>query len=205
MKTIRAIIFDCDGVMFETSEANRAYYNHILSHFNMPSLTQEQFVYAHQHTADEVLQMLFKDEKQLEAARDFRRQMSYAMFIPHMIIEPFLKPLLNRLRPRYKTAVATNRSDTMGRVLKDFGLDGLFDMVVTSLDVVNPKPHPEPLLKILQRFQIEPEEALYVGDSPVDELAAKGAGVPLVAYSNPDLSAAYHISDLREIEHILER
>lgn len=205
MKTIRAIIFDCDGVMFETSEANRAYYNHILSHFNMPSLTQEQFVYAHQHTADEVLQMLFKDETQLEAARNFRRQMSYAMFIPHMIIEPFLKPLLNRLRPQYKTAVATNRSDTMGRVLKDFGLDGLFDMVVTSLDVVNPKPHPEPLLKILQSFQIKPEQALYVGDSPVDELAAKGAGVPLVAYSNPALAAEYHISDLREIERILEQ
>lgn len=205
MKTIRAIIFDCDGVMFETSGANRAYYNHILSHFNMPMLTQEQFVYAHQHTADEVLQMLFRDEKPLEAAREFRRQMSYAMFIPHMIIEPFLKPLLNRLRPRYKTAVATNRSDTMGKVMKDFELEDLFDMVVTSLDVVNPKPHPEPLLKILESFQIEPEQALYVGDSPVDEIAAKGAGIPLVAYGNPGLAAKHHISDLREIENILER
>ncbi|HAO22016.1 MAG TPA: beta-phosphoglucomutase, partial [Desulfobacteraceae bacterium] len=72
MKDIRVVIFDCDGVMFETSEANRAYYNHILSHFNMPKLTPEQFVYAHQHTADEVLILLFKDDAQLAAARAFR-------------------------------------------------------------------------------------------------------------------------------------
>lgn len=205
MNKFQTIIFDCDGVMFETKEANRAYYNHILSNFKMPFLTQEQFVYAHQHTADEVLQLLFKDEKSLESARAFRSQMSYAMFIPHMQIEPYLKPLLNHLRPRYKTAVATNRSDTMGRVLKDFELDGLFDMVVTSLDVKNPKPHPESLLKILQHFNIKAEQALYIGDSQVDEAAAKAAGIPLAAYDNPALSAKFYISNLKDIESILEK
>lgn len=205
MKDIRVVIFDCDGVMFETSEANRAYYNHILSHFNMPKLTPEQFVYAHQHTADEVLILLFKDEAQLAAARAFRSQMSYGMFIPYMIIEPSLKPLLEWLKPRYKTAVATNRSDTMPRVLKEFGLEGAFDMVVTALDVKRPKPDPEPLLKITEHFGIEPDQAIYIGDSQVDETAAVKAGIPLVAYKNPALSAAFHISDFNEIRAILEQ
>ncbi len=205
MKDIRVVIFDCDGVMFETSEANRAYYNHILSHFNMPKLTPEQFVYAHQHTADEVLILLFKDEAQLAAARAFRSQMSYGMFIPYMIIEPSLKPLLDWLKPRYKTAVATNRSDTMPRVLKEFGLEGAFDMVVTSLDVKHPKPDPEPLLKITEHFGIKPDQAIYIGDSQVDETAAVKAGIPLVAYKNPALSAAFHISDFNEIRAILEQ
>jgi phosphoglycolate phosphatase len=206
MKDIRVIIFDCDGVMFETSDANRAYYNHILTHFNRPKLTQEQFVYAHQHTAEEVLIILFEDKAHLEAARAFRQQMSYAMFIPYMNIEPSLKPLLNWLRPCYKTAIATNRSDTMPRVLKEFGLEGLFDKVVTSLDVIRPKPDPEPLLKILEHFQIRPTQALYIGDSEVDENASKAADIPLVAYKNPALStAAFHISDLKEIETILEQ
>ncbi len=205
MKDIRVVIFDCDGVMFETSEANRAYYNHILSHFNMPKLTPEQFVYAHQYTADEVLILLFKDEAQLAAARAFRSQMSYGMFIPYMIIEPSLKPLLDWLKPRYKTAVATNRSDTMPRVLKEFGLEGAFDMVVTSLDVKHPKPDPEPLLKITEHFGIKPDQAIYIGDSQVDETAAVKAGIPLVAYKNPALSAAFHISDFNEIRAILEQ
>ncbi|OQX03250.1 MAG: hypothetical protein BWK80_56065 [Desulfobacteraceae bacterium IS3] len=205
MKDIRVVIFDCDGVMFETSEANRAYYNHILSHFNMPKLTPEQFVYAHQHTADEVLILLFKDDAQLAAARAFRSQMSYGMFIPYMIIEPSLKPLLEWLKPRYKTAVATNRSDTMPRVLKEFGLEGSFDMVVTALDVKRPKPDPEPLLKITTHFGIDPDQAIYIGDSQVDETAAVKAGIPLAAYKNPALSAAFHISDFNEIRAILEQ
>jgi phosphoglycolate phosphatase-like HAD superfamily hydrolase len=46
---------------------------------------------------------------------------------------------------------------------------------------------------------------LYVGDSKVDETAAKAAQVPLVAYDNKSLSAAeYHIRSLKEIEGILE-
>lgn len=205
MKNIRVVIFDCDGVMFETSEANRAYYNHILSHFNMPELTQEQFVYAHQHTADEVLMMLFENEDQLAAARAFRSRMSYGMFIPYMIIEPSLKPLLEWLKPRYKAAIATNRSDTMPRVLKEFGLEGRFDMVVTALDVRCPKPDPEPLLKITDHLGIKPDQAIYIGDSQVDETAAAKAGIPLVAYDNPALSAAFHISNLNEIRAILEQ
>ena len=44
-----AVIFDCDGVMFDTTEANMAYYNHILKHFGKPSMTPEQYLYAYAH------------------------------------------------------------------------------------------------------------------------------------------------------------
>ena len=45
---------------------------------------------------------------------------------------------------------------------------------------------------------------MYVGDTELDEMAAKGAGVALVAYNNPSLNADYHIQNLKELERFLE-
>ena len=61
--------------------------------------------------------------------------------------------------------------------------------------VTNAKPHPEPVLKTLSALGFSPEEAIVVGDMPVDILMGKGAGTRTcgVTYGNScreDLSAA---------------
>ena len=203
MNDVKVVAFDCDGVMFDSVQSNMDYYNSILSHFGKPQMTPGQFEHAHMHTANEVLGNLFDDPETLEAAHVFRKKMSYWPFIKGMKIEPDLMDLLEKIRPKYKTAIATNRSDTMQGILAEHGLGGYFDFVVCALDVKNPKPHPESLIKILEHFDIKPFEAIYVGDSVLDEMAAKGAGIPLVSYRNRDLSARYHISRLKELEEIL--
>lgn len=204
MKNVKAVIFDCDGVLFDTEQANRAYYNHLLEHFGKPSLTEEQFTFIHMHTLDESLAFLFSDEKNLEAAHNYHKSMDYKRYLSYLTVEPHLFALLERIRPTMKTAIATNRTDTMKRLLAEFDLDGYFDLIVTSSDVERPKPHPDGLLKILEYFNIEPNHAIYVGDSQLDELAAKSAGVPLVAYRNKVLSANYHIQNLQELADLLE-
>lgn len=203
MEEIKVVAFDCDGVLFDTVKANKAYYNRILSHFGKPEMTSEQFAYSHMHTVDESLANLFGDEKMREAAHAYRKKMGYGSFIKYMEMEPYLKPLLKKLRPAYKTAIVTNRTDTMHQVLAEFGIDKDFDLVVTALDVSRPKPHAKPLLKVLEHFSITPRQIIYVGDSEVDEIAAKAAGIPLIAYDNPSLLADFHITSLKEIEKIL--
>ena len=118
-------------------------------------------------------------------------------------MEPHLKPVLKRRRPKYKTAVATNRTDTIKRVLIEHELEKYFDLVVSALDVENPKPSPDILIKILKHFAIEPCQLIYIGDSMLDEIAAKAAGIPLIAYKNSSLDAALYIDSLKEIENIL--
>jgi HAD superfamily hydrolase (TIGR01509 family) len=70
----------------------------------------------------------------------------------------------------------------MDILLESFGLDGFFSCVMTAGRVANPKPHPEPLLKVLDQYGIKAHQALFVGDSEVDRQAADAAGVPFVAY-----------------------
>lgn len=204
MENIKVVAFDCDGVMFDTTKANKAYYNEILQHFGRPTLTPDQFAYCHSHTADQSIERLFSDAKSFREAQNYRKNMSYVPFLRYMVLEPYLKPLLEKLRPRYKTAIATNRSNTMDRVLNEHGLEEYFDLVVSSNDVYRPKPYPDPLIKILEHFEIEAYNTLYVGDSELDEIAAKAAGVPFVAYQNRSLSANFHIKSLKEIAQILD-
>ena len=203
LSAIKVVAFDCDGVMFNSEKANQAYYNQILIHFKMPAMTSAQFAYVHMHTVDESMRYLFNDPQRLAAAQAYRQQMRYLDFVQYMEIEPYLKTLLNRLRKDYKTAVATNRTDTMPRVIAEHGLTGMFDLVVTALDVTHPKPHPEELYKVMDFFSAAPENLLYIGDSEVDAQAATAAGVALVAYGNRSLPAAFHIDNLEEVATLL--
>ena len=200
----KVIAFDCDGVMFDSREANRAYYNQVLDYCHLPAMTSEQLAYAHMHTVDESLAHLIRDDATRDNAHAYRKQLGYVPFLKYMQIEPGLVPLLNNLRPRYKTAVATNRTDTMARVLAENHIDHLFDLVVCALDVQFPKPHPEALVKVADHFSVSPGEVLYVGDSMVDQMAAGEAGIPFVAYGNPDLTADHHIRSLAEMADLLE-
>jgi HAD superfamily hydrolase (TIGR01549 family) len=202
-RPVKVVAFDCDGVMFDSIQANQAYYNHLLEHFNLPIMTPEQFAYVHMHTVDESLAHLFQDEATRDAAQVYRKQIGYLPFMKFMQMEPGLVPLLENLRPHYKTAVATNRTDTMARVLTDNRIDHLFDLVVCALDVQNPKPHPEPLNKVANHFAVRPGEVMYIGDSKVDEMAALAAGTIFVAYRNPTLAADHHIRHLSEIKGLL--
>jgi len=203
MSNYKVIAFDCDGVLFDTAESNRTYYNALLNQLDMPEMTEERFSFVHMHTVQESLAYLFKDPQGLNKAETIQKQMSYTPFVTAMKMEPSLMPLLTKLRPTYKTAIATNRSDSMPMLLEVHDIAPYFDLIVSANDVPRPKPHPDQLLRLLDFFEISPPQMLYVGDSKVDETAAKAAKVPLVSYDNKSMSAEYHIRSLKEIEDIL--
>lgn len=201
--TISVVIFDCDGVMFESRQANVNYYNSLLAHFNLPLMNKKEEAFVHMRTADESVRHIFRETPVIEEAQAYRMTVDYTPFIKDMIMEPGLKALLKILKPEFGLAVATNRSNTIGDVLEHHGLKQYFDMVVSSLDVQNPKPHPDALYKILDRFQISPEQSIYVGDSLVDYETAKAAGVPLISYKNRKLDADYYVDHLMDIAGIV--
>lgn len=204
LQTVKIITFDCDGVLFDTDDANRAYYNRILVNMGLPEMTDAQFSYVQMHTVHDSLAFLCGEEG-LARARELRKGLGYGPFIKHMKKAPGLDDLLNRLYKRVHTAIATNRSNTMNRVLAEHGLADRFEMVVTALDVMRPKPAPEQLLKILDHFGATPPEMIYIGDSELDERAAALAQVPFIAYNNPALKADFHAPDMGTVGRILDR
>lgn len=193
LRKLTVLIYDCDGVLIDSRAANQAFYNHILAHFGLPLLTAEQWAYVMPLTAPDALTWLFQDTPWLAAAQEFQQTVDNTPFMPLLRLEPGLKETLAHLDPWYRTAIATNRGKSLVPVLEHCHLTTFFDFIVSSLDVRNPKPHPECLYRILEHFDVSPEKACYIGDSDLDREVSARAGVLFGAYRNPSLHAAFHL------------
>jgi len=202
-KKTLVVIFDCDGVLFDSRQANIHFYNHLLEHFGLPLMDEEEIAYVHMRTADESIRRIFRGSPLTDAALDYRWKVDFAPFIRDMVPEPGLREVLACLGTETGLGVATNRSHTIDTVLERHELTPYFDVVISSLDVKRPKPHPEGLFKILAHFDIEASQALYVGDSSVDAETALAAGVPFAAYKDDRLPGRYHVHDLWEVARIV--
>ena len=195
MESLKLVIFDCDGVMFDSKEANRKYYNHLLAEFGQPPMDWQEEDYVHSHNVTASVSYIFRRHPhEIDRVNAYRQALDYTPFLQYMLIEPDLKEFLEFLKPRFYTAISTNRSTTMPAVMKMHDLDSYFDLVVTSLDVQQPKPHAEALLKILAHFQLSADEAVYIGDSEVDREHTGAVGMRLISFKNPGLAADFHVS-----------
>lgn len=195
-----AYILDCDGVLFDSLQANIEFYNTLLKAFGKPPIDEAQIPYIHMATAEESVAYLFRGDPHLKEAQQLRLSMDYHRFIPFMKLAPGAREVLEILREKgKKLAICTNRSVSMRAVLDFFNLTPLFDYVVTTLEVTRPKPDPEGLLLILNALDLQAQSALFVGDSVLDQKAAQGAGIPFAAYKCPSLDANYTIESFWEI------
>lgn len=178
----RLVILDCDGVLFDSSASNVAFYNAILERMGRPPLDAEGEVLAHWMGGPQLIARLFADdEASHDAARTVARELDYTPFLHLMQPVPELAETLRWIRERSSTALATNRGSTVPQLLVHFGLDMHFDLVVGTHDVARPKPAPDMLLHCLEHFALTPGEAVYVGDSPSDREAARAAGIDFIA------------------------
>ncbi len=181
---VRGIIYDCDGVLFESRNANLAYYNAVLETLGAPPVTADDTELAricHTAASPEVFAALL-GESLVETALSIAADLDYRYFIPAMIPEPGMVETLASLSRELPLAVATNRGNSMGEILDHFSLTGYFQVVVTSRDVARPKPAPDMLLLAARQLQLAPKELLFVGDSDLDRQAAQAAGIRFVGY-----------------------
>jgi HAD superfamily hydrolase (TIGR01509 family) len=200
MPELKIVVLDCDGVMFDSREANRAYYGHLRGRFGRPPLTEEEVAFVHTHSAPESVPYLFRAwPEDLARVDAYRAEVDYGPFLSRMAMEPDLLEFLAAVRPPLITAISTSRTTTMPAVLDTFGLRPHFDLVVTALDVERPKPHPEALLRILAHFGVRADEGVFIGDSQVDAEHAAAVGMPLIAFRSPVLAAAHHVTSFREV------
>jgi HAD superfamily hydrolase (TIGR01549 family) len=201
---VAGVIFDCDGVLFESRRANLAYYNTILAHFDHPQVDetdQEKASLCHTAASPEVFQVLLGEEF-VTAALKFSVQLPYRQFIPWMDPEPELFEILKELSACRPLAVATNRGTSMPEILRHFKLDQFFKAVVTSRDVERPKPHGDMLILAAEKLGLPLDRLLFIGDSIYDKMAAESAGVRFAAYK-PQFEHTPYLSSHRELADLL--
>lgn len=203
MNPLKLVIFDCDGVMFDSKDANRKYYNQLREKFDLPLMDVLEEDYVHSHNVLDSVDYIFrKQPEKIDRVNEYRLSLDYTPFLRYMRIEPDLKEFLSFLKPKFYTAISTNRSTTMPAVMQMHELGPYFDLVVTSLDVERPKPHTEGLVKILDHFQLSADQAVYIGDSMVDREHTAGVNMRLISFKNPELPAEFHVNRFLAIPHL---
>jgi HAD superfamily hydrolase (TIGR01509 family) len=123
------------------------------------------------------------------------------------------RSVLQRLARRHTLGLVTSGDRArVTRQLRQFSLTGTFRARVCGGDTTEKKPHPAPLRKALQQLKLEPDQCVYVGDTPEDLAMAGAVGMRAIAFLGPfptekRLRAAkpeYLLKKLTDLPRLLE-
>lgn len=162
------------------------------------NLRKERFprIFAHAGGNPEAIPAVFEE--------DFMHRTSSK---PHVF--PYSKEILTYLNEKYRVHVITNGfNESQAKKIKSSGLDGYFELVVTSETTGHKKPDPRIFQFAMEKLSTRPEVCLMIGDNPnSDILGAQRAEIDQVFF-NPegktiDLNPTYEIRHLKELEQLL--
>ncbi len=98
------------------------------------------------------------------------------------VLLPFAKEAVKEACEFARLGIVTTKTARYSKeLLEHFGIMDFFEVLVGREDVQNPKPHPEPVLKALHLMNAYKESAWMVGDTCLDMISAKEAGIKAVA------------------------
>ncbi|MCL7401632.1 MAG: HAD family hydrolase [Thaumarchaeota archaeon] len=209
---IKAVIFDLDGTLLvhklKLHEAKKEFLNRLRERLHGSIESSIDFPIAY------ILNELSEEDR------------ITAFKILNEVFEPFemmaaevaelredVKETLEFLKSRdVKLAIATNNSrKSVELCLKNTMIDTYFDVIVTRDDVFDLKPNGKMILKTIEKLGVKVDEAIHVGDTIYDVIAAHKVGVKSIAItggahsrelllsSNPD----YLINSFKEIFQIV--
>ena len=193
---LRAIIFDCDGVIADTEPLHFAAFQRVLAEEGV-ALTKEDY-YRYYLAFDDrgCFRKAFSDSATLTAeklAELIARKASYIepAMRAHLRYFPGVADFIRRAAVRYPLVIASGALKREIEMVLDFGgVKDCFLAIVSAEDVARGKPDPESFLKahsILNAHAavvISPQECLVIEDSLHGVEAARLAGMPVVAVTN---------------------
>jgi HAD superfamily hydrolase (TIGR01662 family) len=143
-------------------------------------------------------------------AREFAAKASVHMgefYRPESIVPEDVRRALPQLKQAgYILGVISNRDKPFLDVLKHHGIDEFFDFSLAAGEVNVFKPEPGVFEHALQRLNLSPQEAIYVGDNYyADVVGARRAGLqpvlydPLGIFPDPDCATIKSFDELNSI------
>lgn len=241
-KQIKAVLFDLDDTLIDWSKktvknVNRKHIENIrvfLQNQGHPTPSQDEFqelfynilipawgeakkTWAGVNFGDVVLQTVRAADIDATAVKLDDLLLAYD-WQPVPGIEPYedTLPLLSYLKENgYKIGLITNSMQPMWMrdvELETYGIMPFLDARVTSGDVGYMKPHPNIYNAALEKLDVPPHEALFVGDRPGNDIVgANDVGMvsvwidpPHLNYDLDGVEPNYHITYLKELIPILE-
>jgi pyrophosphatase PpaX len=180
MKKFDGIIFDIDGTLTSTNELIFASFNHITNKYLNKTLSDEEIISHFGPTEDVIL-------KEWLGSRYEEGRNAYYDFYEtnhHMAeLYPGIQSLLIKLKEKnIPLSIYTGKGRTAAAItLKKLGIYELFDLIITGDEVKEHKPSPEGIEIFINKFNLNKDRVIIVGDSTADIKAARAAGIKVAS------------------------
>jgi len=174
--SIGHVVFDIDGTMVDTEAAFQLALQETMEQLLGRSASMAELHYTYSMTTEATLKALgFPDVPVAHRLWEKKCVEKLGMVRLYDGIAQLMEALLLR---GYTLGIVTSSTRWEYRmVFLPLGLGDCFNTVVLAEDTQEHKPHPEPILRYLEKSGARPEEVLFVGDSVGDMICARDAGV----------------------------
>ena len=180
-----AVLFDLDGTVLDTVDDIASALNRALKNRGFAGISREQAeAFLGNGTRRLVEQALPADcpEDVKEAVIGEYKEL-YEAFC-HQQTKPYkgMVELMKSLRAAgVKTAIVSNKPDSMVRILEQVYYPGIPDMVLGERAGLARKPAPDMVVYAMKAIGAKAEHSVYVGDTEVDILTARNAGLGCIS------------------------
>ena len=209
MNDIKAVVFDFDMTLVDSSYAIHKCANLLAREFGLPEVTREKVLEGIGLTVDNSWRLYWGNYKKewLEFYRDNFRGAEQSDI---RLFDGTLTALKKIKKAGIKIGVASNRRFAF-RAVDAIGLAPYVDTVVGLEDITKAKPDPEALLTAINRLQAGPSNSFYVGDTDIDMKTAAAASVRSVGsatgfFGKDGLYSAGAwrvVTDIADLPHII--
>lgn len=173
---LKAVIFDIDGTLVDSVEAHARAWKQTFDHFGK-HVSLEQIRKEIGKGSDQMLPDYFSPtelERMGKGIDEYKTDVFKREFLPHIRPFPRVRELLLRIHSDgCKVSLASSGStDDMNYYKRLMNVEDLIEEGKTGDDVKRSKPHPDIFSAALKALGLEAHEAIAVGDTPYDAIAA---------------------------------
>ncbi|MEA3418713.1 MAG: HAD family hydrolase [Campylobacterota bacterium] len=185
MENKKIILFDLDGTLIDSTEAILESFDQAFGYFGVETPVEEKITAEIGHPLDMMLLSLGVSEESVwdyvAVYKKHYRQISREKTFLLAGAEEAVRKASEIAR---LGIVTTKTAKYSIELLEHMGLMNHFEVLIGREDVEYPKPHPEPVLKALSKFETDTNKCWMIGDTCMDMLSAKSAGIRGIAVTS---------------------
>ncbi|MHA2224392.1 MAG: HAD family hydrolase [Candidatus Hodarchaeales archaeon] len=176
---IECIVFDVDGTIVDNTKLIVQLFQDVVKKYLGKSMSIPDVLALWGPPGDEIFRNIFPSDKLEPAWQEFLQR----YYTSHPTTGFFSKDQFISIRKHVpQIAIFTGKSKkTLEISLEKLGITECFDLILTGSDVVRSKPFPDALFQIIATLNLNKEEILFIGDSHLDVIAGKAAGIKTAA------------------------
>lgn len=212
---IKAVIFDIDGTLVDSVDLHAQAWQETFRHFGK-EIPFEQVRHQIGKGGDQLMPVFFSKEELDEKGdemEEYRGELFKRDYLPKVRAFPRVRELFQKIKDDgLRLALASSaKQDELETYKKIANIEDLVEEETSADDTDKSKPHPDIFEAALERLgDIEPHEAIVVGDTPYDAEAAGKAslrtiGVLCGGFPEAELKAAGCVQIYKDPADLLAR